>query len=247
MASPSKTVRLYDLEPSQVATEVVDRVLERARADLELLGYEIERPDACPVGAAAARLTTWAQTGEGLYEDEVTESYELLLQAFSSSGREVPDGEPTDALSCVLLAAYARRALLRPSRGLLVSARALAALAGVATSRVHQLRGELPRISNPQAGVSIKAIAAARWLAARGVAGFNNRDIEDVRKRLECFRTQAAAMSADVARENVLRFIYDLHVLETKYPTDKEALESIRKHHNRLAEPRAKLRTLRPA
>ena len=247
MARPSKTVRLYDLDPSDVAAEVVTRVLERTRADLDLLGYDIHRPDDCPVRTAAARLTAWAQTGDVLSEDEVAENYDLLLRAFSSSGREMPDGEPTDALSCVLLAAHARRALLRPSRGLLVSARALAALAGVATSRVHQLRSDLPRINNPRGGVSIKGIAAKRWLAARGVAGFNNDEIENVRRRLEQFRVAGPAMSDELARENVLRFIYDLHVLETKYPDDKQALESIRKRHNRLAEPCAKLRTLRPA
>lgn len=177
----ASTPRLADLDPEGVAREVCEMAASHVTQIASWLGVvepRFRKPSDCILGLTAARLTRWAQTGAGMRSDEVDDAIRVVRQAlYSRAADEVREltpeldaeiGDPTNTISCVLLAALARRVVAVPQRGKLVRARWLAALASVAESRVHQLaaEGRLRRVAQ-----AIQTTDARKWLEERGVAG----------------------------------------------------------------------------
>lgn len=260
------TPRLERLTPAMVAEEV-DDVLERWRA-LVRVEHPFDftrRPSA--LAERMALLTTWAQTGRGL---DAFELDEVLIDVMSVLYRRPIDPtappipeidtdlypdfreEPSDVITCVLLAALARRALHPPPgkpievpRGRVISAARLAPLASVATSRIHQLRKRFKR----SVGTAIIGKDAARYLAERGVLGFLPEPIDAWGNELRDFRL-APKMSPRAETARMHQLLNEYHRLRQLSDLSDEArsgLERLYRTHNQLATPGRHLRTLRPA
>lgn len=170
-------IRLADIDPTALAVTVHDGVLERVLS----LSQHLGAIDPAPVLAALQgpselrlavhQLAHYARTGEPPEgrDDLVPEYLQTLVDCDL-----VPDGaelagerDPSEPLRVVVLAALARdRLAVRRS----IPEGWLAALAGVATSRVRQLvaGGEMRRTAE-----GIHASDARRWLAGRGVPGID--------------------------------------------------------------------------
>jgi hypothetical protein len=260
------TPRLERLTPTMVAQEV-DDVLERWRA-LVRVEHPLDftrRPSA--LAERMALLTTWAQTGRGL---DAFELDEILIDAMNVFYRRPIDPtappipeidtdlypdfreEPSDVITCVLLAALARRALhpytppgkpVEVPRGRVISAARLAPLASVATSRIHQLRKRFKR----SAGTAIIGKDAARYLAERGVLGFLPEPIDSWGNELRNFRLgPKMSHRASATRIHQLHSEYlKLRKLTGVAPEVLDGLERLLKTHNQLATPERRVRAMR--
>lgn len=254
MAKPSLP-RLENLDPNDVAALVDEKLLAWVRA-FPTHDVVIRTPSA--LGARAAELTRYAQSGAGLDHDAVSDAVSRLVEALyrrpiddcapwpsDDDGRD-PFGDPNDALSCVLLAALARRALSRGThRGRLINARWLAALASLAVSRVHQLRTRLRRV-----GTSIDARDAVRFLEERAVPGFVDPAIDRWRAEVEAFHARAGELGAaerERTRSALVSRFWALKGDKALRESAQLGLERLYRRFNRTAPPGANLRTLRPA
>ena len=266
MPAPPSTPRLERLHPREIGQEV-DRALARWCG---LVPPHHEHPLALgrtpsKLAQRVAALTDWTQTEQGLGAFELDETLIDLMNVLyrrpiDHQAPPIPElnedpypdfhEEPTHPVTCVLLAALARRALHpRPTpgeaakvpRAVLVSASRLAALASVATSRVHQLRDRFTRV-----GTSIRGQDAARYLTERGVLGFLPEPVDVWGRALRDFRL-APPMDEAAQNDRMHRLLDDYHRLRKSElsPEALAGLERLFRAHRQLASPERRLRTLR--
>lgn len=196
-------MRLADINPPTVAASVVRTVLEHLHTTVMRLDHTIQigsvlGPD---VGALGLRATTealahyaqrglpvWDWTHHGHAADALLDVIAALYSRAADGDLDrtaidvLDDVDPDDAIGLVLVAAAARVKLDRENA---LSARELAALAGLSASQVRHLirTGELvpeggPREGRgrgPAGGQRVPAEEARRWLRARGVPGIEER------------------------------------------------------------------------
>jgi hypothetical protein len=172
-------MKLSDIDADELAQETLRSALDRVRrillavapfssfaiTDTDQKPIQTSRPVDSVAGAAVVALTRYAQSGDGL-EDQVSEYCISLIPVAPDALNEQGEPDPKTALGLVVSAAIARE---RVSHGLDVTTSQLAHLASVTPGYIRQLvaNGELPAARN-----EIAAKDAARWLGARGVAGF---------------------------------------------------------------------------
>lgn len=258
------TPRLERLTAQAVADEV-DQILARwigLVREQHPLGFT-KQPSL--LAGRVHALAEWTQTEQGLSAFELDETLidvmsVLYRRPIDQKAPPIPEidtilyadfrEEPINAVTCVVLAALARRALhprpapgrtARVPRGVLVSVPWLAALASVATSRVHQLRGRFNRV-----GTSISGKDAALYLTERGVLGFLPEPIDTWGREVRDFRL-ASAMSKRTEDSRMHVLLNEYHRLR-KEPFKPEALaglERLFRTHRQLAAPGRHLRTLR--
>jgi hypothetical protein len=192
-------VRLSTLSPEAVGRDAAERVLTRlSRLAVPLspgVTLALSHADAAASGLAltVADLTRFAQSGDtadwGSHhgaEDALLEVGEALwsrpIDDGSADGWTVDDlraalaadDDPRDPVRLAVGCAVARWLI---ADGQPVTTGELAALASVSTGRVQQLAadGELETTVERRGRASVALVAAAearRWLAARGVAGW---------------------------------------------------------------------------
>lgn len=185
-------MKLSDLIPAAVGTAATELVLGRlARLVAPLSPGVMLHVGAVQgdtdLGVTVASLCAWAQTGElGDWTDH-EDAADALLGATEALYRapladawnaavaavEAEDGPEGDPVAMALAAAWSR---LRVCRGEAVTFAELARLASVTPGLVKQLaaRGEL-RAATTGRGPKpsrVKAAEARRWLAARGLRGW---------------------------------------------------------------------------
>lgn len=189
------TLTLADVDPEEVAAEVVRLVVDHLHqsamrldptivlpipAQLDEVGGLGLRATARALAVYAQRgLPVWDWTDHGMAADGLLDVLATLYSRpadgdLSHTAIDVVDEvDPDDAVSLVLVAAAAR---IRIDRGEAVAARELGALAGLGAAgvRYHVREGELVASGSGRRGdpLRVEAVDAARWLAARGVAGF---------------------------------------------------------------------------
>lgn len=124
-------------------------------------------PSSSVAGEAVLALTRYAQTGAGL-DAPVQEYCISLIPVAPEALDEQGEPDPKTPLGLAVSAADARE---RIGNGGAVTTSQLAHLASVTPGYIRQLvaNGELPATRN-----EIAATDAARWLGARGVAGFTS-------------------------------------------------------------------------
>lgn len=259
MAKPSLP-RLDALDPKEVAT-LVDVKLASFAGAFPRGDVAVSVPT--KLGARAAELTRYAQLGSdreigsGMSDEHASNAIEELIEAlfrrpidervpWSLGDERDPFGDPNDPITCLILAALARRALSAgPKRGLLVNARWLAALASIAVSRVYQL---LPRQRREVTKNTIDAREAITLLAERAVPGFVHRSVDTWRAEVEAFH--AAARELDEAKRERTRsaIVARFWTLKNDAEIDeasRRGLEQLFLRFNRAAPSGADLRTLR--
>jgi len=191
---PSSALRLADLDPREVANEVVGMLCDHlSRQALFALhpGHEFRLPaetayGGTQLGFTAALLTLYAKTGRaGDWEDDAgcaVDGIQSVCEAlYSQAGvpgtfdigalSDQHPGIPEEPIGLVLVGAHARVKLSSPAEPG-VTPRELAVLAGVTDHQIRHLAraGELEL----EDGI-VPRKAARRWLGARGVPGFEAR------------------------------------------------------------------------
>jgi hypothetical protein len=183
MAPPTKLPRIASITPQQAAeyaTELLSGHIARLMMHLDPgIVWRAPEPAASSIGFTTALLTEYARTGRdpegpGLVRDRIQD---ICSAIYSQAGRpgtfEAPDlevavdaGEPTDVLSVVIVAAWARLGL---EEGRALTKRELAVLASLSLRQVRALAasGEIACAEDGR----VPAKEARRWLRARGVAG----------------------------------------------------------------------------
>lgn len=187
---PTSKIRLGDLDPLEVAADVVTKVLQHvSRVGLGLapsVAFDHHGPsreemaNSTDLGRTVQRLCLFAQRGElGDWPDAsygLDAARNVCETLFSQAGVPGPFGlgdaeeaaastGPDDAIGLVLVGAIAR-GLLALHRS--VTPRQLATLAGV--SREHATR-LAPELGGRRPRYSIKAPTAQRWLRQNHVIG----------------------------------------------------------------------------
>lgn len=167
-------VRLHDIDPKRLADEMHDDVLGRVMTLTQHLGCIDPSPVLAAIasggGPSNVRLTVhqlahYARTGEPPEgrQELVPEYLQTLVDLDLVPDAEALSAtrEPWDPIEVVVLACLGREALAQ--RRPLTHAQ-LAALGGVATSRVRQLvaEGELRKVES-----GISSTDARRWLEVR--------------------------------------------------------------------------------
>lgn len=167
MARPTKKLRLADLDITMVAAEIEREATQRLQSIATILGFGIHR---CSGGSGifypVIALARYAETGERprAFAGEIPGvPAETLITVFGDEG--LPD--------VARLLIDAARARYRIETGIPVSAKELGLLVGLDERHVRLLarRGEL-RLDG-----SVEPDEAGRWLRARGVPGFEARQV----------------------------------------------------------------------
>jgi len=174
-------MKLADIDASTLARDTLQEAL--GQVDRILFGiapfssYLVTDTDGKPLradnvegsvaGDAVLALVRYAQTGAGL-DAPVNEYAVSLIPVAPDALDESCEPDPKTPLGLAVSAADARE---RIGNGGAVTTSQLAHLASVTPGYIRQLvaNGELPATRN-----EIAATDAARWLGARGVAGFTS-------------------------------------------------------------------------
>lgn len=180
MAPPTNLPRLNQITPQQAAEHAAGLLAEHiARLMLHLdpsIVWRAPEPAASSIGLTAALLTEYARTGRdpegpGLAQSRIRD---ICSAIYSQAGRpgtfDAPDlvevavdaGEPTDVLSVVIVAAWARLGL---EEGRALTKRELACLASLSLRQVRALAasGEIRCGDDGR----VPAKEARRWLRSR--------------------------------------------------------------------------------
>lgn len=188
-----RTPRLADLDPDALAAEVVEAVRQHiARLALGLQPAHTWDERSVEGGVSTLALTTadltrFAQSGDtadwgapSCARDALVEVCGALYSRAGEPGtfgvgeiEEVVEGADPSPLGLMLRAAWAR---VQIAEGSPVDTAQVAALAGLNPRAVRQLvdAGEL-RARLRDGGLTVRADEAQRWLAARGVDGFDRK------------------------------------------------------------------------
>jgi hypothetical protein len=173
-------IRLLELDPARVGALLRDRLASAPAEPRLRRRTTVDPPEPDALGPLAEAVTLYARHGLPVSSwtdrSAVADALARLLAALFDpdahgiGGFLSPGREPDDELAIALLAALGR---LELDRGQPVTARELAALAGVPTTSIrgYVLRGALRPAGDGEPD-SIDPIAARAWLHGRGVPGF---------------------------------------------------------------------------
>jgi hypothetical protein len=189
MARPTSAPRISTLSPAVVAAEVDRRLLEHL-GQLAFVGgfgitVRVDVRGSSDLAVTAQALCEYAQKGLPVWDwetdEEAADACQSLVSRFWSPPAEAGSGtfglgplgdgyeeaDMSDPIELVLVAAWARVELSRDEP---VTARQLAALAGLDPQAVRLLarEGEIKLHGKPAVAAPSEA---RRWLAARGVKG----------------------------------------------------------------------------
>jgi hypothetical protein len=198
MARPTDKIRIQNIDPELVAADVDERMDKALSKMIEsaLLDVSLNISEA-PVKLHRSRTSNLAMTGRDLaifaqqglcgsldWEDHscaADAAHELVSRLYarpvealqSGSGNVGPldealDADLDDPLSLVLVAAWARWEL---SQGAPLTARQLAAIAGLDPDVVKRMGREGELRFNAERPATVNAKEAKRWLKARGIKG----------------------------------------------------------------------------
>ncbi len=161
MGRPSSRLKLQDLDPSEVADDILRLAAAHLTNQAKAIGYDVVKVDTNAFWLACAELCRYAQTGFlPALGKQLASSH--LYHAFGASRAAAWPG------IAVLIddASTARWHIYAGDR---VSAKSLALLAGLDERHVRLLARH-GHFALGKTGVAARE--AARWLASRGVPGF---------------------------------------------------------------------------
>lgn len=181
MARPSSTPRLADLNPDELADEIVrmveDHVVSQImRLDMTAIPPKFDGPPELRFSArllvafaqVGLRATDWPEVACAM--DAIQSVCEALYSCageptFGGGILDTKDLDPREPIDIVLLAAHARVRIAERGR---VPVRELACLAGVDPDHVRLLgrKGEIEIVDG-----EVRSAECRRWLTARGVEG----------------------------------------------------------------------------